>query len=386
MPRRGNREGSHSEEKPTKRRKYSRHVWRTLVTGHGRVTTTGHKGESKTAVRLRHETKVRDLEGVKRPSKGTLDEWAELWLRLYVKDKAPRTRDYYRDMLGHLLPHLGSAPVGGISSDELLLALEKIDRPATRRKAYEVLRIALNRAVKTGRVKANVCMTIDPPEYAAKVIAPPTDEQVAAILNVIRGQRDEALIVTALATGLRQGELVGLRWMDLEVNDARAPLDVNGNAGRAVPPVREVASAILHVRGQLDRNREYVGAKRGSERAVPLVPLAVATLEAHRQRVTLAQGRHPEPGDYIFTDAHGRPMTGFEAYRRWQVTLRDAGVPKRPMHASRHYFATVQSGEQRDVVSRLLGHKRSKVTEGYTHLSAADWERATERIDKALGG
>lgn len=110
-------------------------------------------------------------------------------------------------------------------------------------------------------------------------------------------------------------------------------------------------------------------------------------LEASRSRRLVGAVPTVSPeADYIFTDAHGRPMTGYEAYRRWQVALREAGVPARPMHASRHWFASVQSGEQRDVVSRLLGHKRSKVTEGYTHLTAADWERASARIDEALGG
>jgi integrase len=362
MPRRGNREGTFRWEPPTEARKYGRWKGQLLVTGVGRLTVNGRKGESKASVRERLHVERDQYAGVSSPARGSLAEWLDQWLRLYCRDLAPRTRESYADVVKrHLLPALGHRPIGKLTPDELLMALDRIERSASRRYAYAVLRIALGRAVKTGRIRANVCTMIDPPKVTYRKVTPPTPEQVAAILDVIRGERDEALIVTALATGLRQGEVVGLRWMDLE-------------------PDR------LHVRGQRNRKREYVGAKRDSERVAPLPAIAAAALDAHRHRVTLRQGGQPDPESAIFTDAHGRPMTGFEAYRRWQVALRAAGVPAMPMHATRHFYATSLSEEQRDTVARLLGHKRSKVTEGYTHLSAADWERATDRINEALGG
>jgi integrase len=386
-PRRGNREGTPVLEPASEKRKYSRWTWKTLVTGYGRVTTPGRKGESKTAVKRRHDAKVAAVADVKRPGRGTLAEWVDVWLRLYVRDKAPRTRDYYRSMTDLLLPHLGDKPLGGITSDELLVALDKLTRPSNRRKAYEVLRICLNRAAKVGRVRENVCLTVDPPS-----------SETATVDDGLRGHRDEALIVTALATGLRQGELVGLRWMDLEVSDGRRTAyqaetvhrgrDGGGGSVHVGKPGADggVLSAVIYVRGQLDRNRQYVRPKRSSVRTVPLPPSAVASIEAHRQRVTLASGKHPEPADYIFADAHGRPMTGWEAYRRWQVACRQAGTPEFSFHAIRHWYASVQSPEQRDLVARLMGHKDTKMTAHYTHLTADDWQRATRRVDEALGG
>lgn len=402
MPRRGNREGTFGWEPADERRKYGRWKGALLISGVGRLTVTGRKGESKASVRERLHAKRDGYADVRNPTKGTLAEWCDLWLRLYLSKKAPRTREYYRAMLGHLLPHLGSQPVGRITSEALLGALDKIERPATRRKAYEVLRIALNRAVKTGRIRANVCATIDPPEVTPKVVEPPTAAEVGRILAAVRGQRDEALIVVALATGLRQGEIVGLRWMDLEVGDGpmrdqwmRSRSDASGGVGQqsddvSMRPARTVASGggVIHVRGQLDRDRQYVGAKRGSERIAGLPPTAVAALTAHRERVTLAQGRHPEPTDYIFGDAHGRPMTGFEAYRRWQVALKAAGVALRPFHATRHYAHSKmeEAGMNGPMIDAIFGHVDERMRGQYTHATEEARAMAAETMERALGG
>lgn len=363
MPRRGDREGTFRWEEPTGRRKYGRWKGALLITGIGRLTVAGRKGESKGSVRTRLHAKRDGYADVRRPSKGSLAEWCDLWLRLYVARKADRTRDYYRAMLGHLLPALGSEPLAGITPEALLVALEGIERPANRRKAYEVLRIALNRAVKTGRIKANVCAQVDPPEVTPKVVEPPTAAEVARIVAAVRGQRDEALILAALATGLRQGELVGLRWED-------------------------IGEGIVHVRGQLDRGRRYVGAKRGSERVAGLPPLAADALEAHRQRVTLADGRRPEPADFVFRDAHGRPMTGFEAYRRWQVALREAGVSARPMHATRHFARSkmAEAGMDPSMVDAIFGWTDPRMRAQYTHATEEARRMAAEIMDRALGG
>lgn len=408
MPRRGNREGTLRWEPPTERRHYGRWKGALLITGVGRLTATGRKGESKASVRTRLHAKRDEYADVRRPTKGTLAEWCDLWLRLYATKKAARTRDYYRAMLGHVLPALGSEPLGRITPEALLMALDRIERPATRRKAYEVLRIALNRAIKTGRIRTNVCAQIDAPEVTPKVVEPPTAQEVGRILAAIRGQRDEALIVLALATGLRQGELVGLRWCDVGlgplagvdtgwVTEGDLAGRVGGSRSRrgadsGIPGIAShmgrVGGATLHVRGQLDRNRQYVGAKRGSERVAGLPPTAVAALTAHRERVTLAQGRHPEPSDYIFTDAHGRPMTGFEAYRRWQVALKAACVPLRPFHATRHYAHSKmeEAGMNGPMIDAIFGHTDERMRGTYTHATDEARRMAAETMERALSG
>lgn len=365
MPRRGNREGTFRWEPATERRKYGRWTGRLLITGVGRIPISGRKNESKASVRERLHAKRDGYRDVTRPTRGSLAEWCDVWLRLYVKGKAPRTVDYYGDMLGHLLPHLGSEPLGGISPDALLLALEKIERPATRRKAYEVLRIALNRAVRTGRIRANVCALVDPPAYEPREVEPPTADEIAAITGAIHGQRDEALILAALGSGLRSGELCGLRWGDLE------------------------DGGIVRVRGQLTRQRVYVPRpKRGSQRVAVLPPVALAAIDAHRQRQALALGRLPEPFDYVFLDAHGRPMTGYEAHRRWEVALRAAGVRDMPMHATRHYAHSkmAESGMDGSMIDALFGHLDPRMRDTYTHATEEARRLASDVMQRALGG
>lgn len=444
-PRRGNHEGSASFEPAANRRRYGRWVWRTQIGGIGRLTTKGTKGESKAAVKRRHEERIEDYRHVPRPTRGTLADWLAVWLELYVRDLASRTQDYYRAITRlHIEPHLGSKQLLKLSSDDVLVGLGKIPGASNRRKAYEVLSIALGRAVKAGRIRANVCAAIDPPKYQPKVVEPPTADEVSRILAQVRGQRDEALIVLALATGLRQGELCGLRWCDLEVTGGglsdsgsgevlRRPQVVLALGVREMRRGPATASAVLHVRGQLDRQRRYVGAKRGSERTAPVPPVALRALEAHRQRVGLARGWMPEVGDgrtnagdrdvsgstlrsrdgvrgssvrmaermaalsssdrtperdYIFTDTAGRPLTGYQAHDRWQRVLKAAGVRAMPMHAARHLTNSLllAAGMPEAMVRAVIGHRDAASTQRYTHATDEAWRAATDVLDKALGG
>ena len=82
------------------------------------------------------------------------------------------------------------------------------------RYVYAVLRIALGRALKQGKVQRNVCTLIDPPARARRELQPLSREQVHVLLDGIRGDRLDALYVAALGTGLRQGELLGMRVTD----------------------------------------------------------------------------------------------------------------------------------------------------------------------------
>ena len=100
----------------------------------------------------------------------------------------------------------------------MLVRLSETDlSPTSQRYVLAVLRMALARAEKSGRIARNVARLIDAPKKSTPEMRPLTADEVTILLRSLRGRRLEPLVVTAIGTGLRQGELLALRWSDLDL-------------------------------------------------------------------------------------------------------------------------------------------------------------------------
>ncbi len=368
--RRGNHEGTFHWRRPSPTRHYGRWEGRVALPGLGRVTVNGRKGESRAAVVVRLRELVDSVPAGTRPDRRVtvrdwLDEWAAVWID--PPRVAPRTAESYRATVRlHIAPAIGDRLLDRLSPADVMRMLDRVPADATRRYAYAVLRIALGRARKLGVVRHNVCELVDRPRAAARRIEPPTTGQVEELLAALGRSRYEALITTTIATGLRQGEVCGLVWGNIDLE-----------------------AGIVHVRKQLERGtRRRVEPKRGSVRDVDLPLIAVSALRSHRVRAMerVFPDRLAED-DPVFVGVDGRVIQGWTAYRAWQEVLRGAGLPAMPFHALRHSFATslLAEGEELAVVSKLLGHSDVAVTANvYGHLTPAMRHRAAGRIEDAL--
>jgi integrase len=163
------------------------------------------------------------------------------------------------------------------------------------------------------------------------------------------------MVLTAVTTGFRRGELLGLRWEDIRWADRR-----------------------IELRGQL-QSRKYVGCKCGSEREVPLYSGLAASLGKRRQ----AEG-------YVFLDPKGRPWSNEGPARAFLGAAYEAAELRRPgqmWHALRHTYASVLAagGIRRDVVEQLMGHAPKGTTSIYTHLFRDAFDGVEEALDAALG-
>lgn len=234
--------------------------------------------------------------------------------------------------------------------------------PTTVRYAYAVLRIALGRALKSGRVVRNVATLIDPPAKVRHELRPLSLDESRSLLAGIRGDRLEALYVTALGTGLRQGELLALRWQDVDLE--RGELAVRHTLQRGTCTLSEPKT---------ERAR----------RTLRLPRQVLAALVAHRARQAIV----PMTG-LIFTTEKGTPLDTRNVTRYLQRHLIRLGLPHQRFHDLRHAFATlmVESGEDLGTVSRILGHADFATTaDVYAHLTPAMLDRAAERMDAILG-
>jgi integrase len=190
------------------------------------------------------------------------------------------------------------------------------------------------------------------------------------LVTALRGDRYEALILTALGTGARQGELLALRWHDVDLEAGSLSIRRTMQAdGTPAPPKTE--SSI----GDITMPR-FVAETLRAHRASQL-----------RQRLATGPAWHDE--DLIFTRKDGRPLSPTTVRGRYRVAIDVAGLPHRPFHSLRHAFATLQheGGEDMRTTSKLLGHASISTTmDIYAHLSPKTQQRAAERMDRVVAG
>jgi integrase len=298
----------------------------------------------------------------------TVAAYLDDWLATSVRQRCrPRTADSYAETVRrYIAPAIGGIPLAKLEPEHVgrmlaALAARGTLSASTQRYAYTVLRIALGRALKQGKVLRNVATLIDPPAKVRREQQPLTREQLAAFLAGIRGDRLEALYVTALGTGLRQGELLALRWQDLDLE--RRELVVRHTLQRGTRTLAEPKT---------ERAR----------RTLRLPRQVVDALIAHRSRQTLV----PLAG-FVFTSRRGTPLHGNNVTGYVRRHLERLGLPRQRFHDLRHAFATlmIEHGEDLGTVSRILGHTDFSTTSNvYAHLTPTMLERAAERMDGIL--
>jgi integrase len=310
----------------------------------------------------------------------TVATFLDDWLAHQVKPtRRPRTYESYASIVRL---YLAPAPFGRIRLARLepdhvqALLAQLVGRrgqlsDTTVRYVYRVLRIALGRAVRMGAAPRNVATMIDPPAMARREQRPLSANELRTLLAGTRGDRLETLYLAAAGTGLRQGELLALRWRDVDLERG------------------EIA-----VRHSLQRGTYALGEPK-TQRARRVLRLPKEVLDSlrlhHRRQLEqrLAAGSAWQDRDLVFTSRNGTALDGRNVTRYLQSHLKRLGLPHQRFHDLRHAFATlmVESGEDLGVVSRILGHADFATTaDVYAHLTPAMLERTAERMDSILTG
>jgi integrase len=303
---------------------------------------------------------------------GYLDEWVASVAALV----RPRTAESYASTVRlYLKPNLGTIPLAKLQPEDIgrmvaRLAARGDLSPTTIRYAYTVLRIALGEALRSKRVVRNVALEVRAPRASTAERTPLTLDQVGAFLRSTRGDRLEALYMTAIGLGLRQGELLALRWSDVSLDAGTVTVRHTRNVrtGELAEPKTERSRRTLRLGAELR-----------------------AALREHRRRQVeerLAAGTRWHDEGYVFAAPNGRSLDANNVRHRFQAALTAAGLPRQRFHDLRHCSATLrlEMGEELAVVSRILGHASLATTADiYGHLTDAMLERAADRTDLILG-
>jgi integrase len=304
-------------------------------------------------------------------SSGTLREAADAWLE-GVKSGAIRNRSghaykpsairgYETALVTRVLPALGGVRLSEIRRVDLQdfadrLCADGLD-PSTVRNTLMPLRAIFRRAVARGNVAVNPTSGLELPamEGARDRIAAPAE---AAALLAALPERDRALWATAMYAGLRRGELLALRWDDVEL-----------------------AAGVIHVERSWDAKEGAVGPKsRAGRRTVPIPAVLRDYLVEHKLR----SGRHV---GLVFGTSYTQPFTPSNVRKRANAAWNRAGLEPIGLHECRHTFASlmIAADINAKALSAYMGHSSVTITlDRYGHLMPGNESEAAARLDVYL--
>jgi integrase len=283
-----------------------------------------------------------------------------------------------------VIPHLGNHELQRLRPAhiadwhaKLLASGGKNRRPLSARTvghAHHVLHTALERAVGTELLARNVAHAISPPKVALTEIAALKADEIAPVLAALKGHKLEAIAVLALSTGARRGEILALRWGDVDLERATI----------------RIARSLEQTTGSLKFKQPKT--VRGV-RTISLPVVAVEALQAHRkrqleQRMALGQGK-PSADTLVFSTIDAEPMSPNGLSRDWGDFVHAQGLPLVSFHGLRHSHvsALIASGVDPLTISRRIGHANvSTTTNVYGHLFKQTDTMAAKAIEAVLKG
>jgi integrase len=340
-------------------------------------------GKTRTEVRDKLADIFRDIRtGVYvLPDKGTVGDFMGRWLR---EVKAPVLRPATLQSYGilirvHIAPSdLGRKPLQDVTPHDVQAFLAgRRDAglsPRTVQYLYSIIRQSFGQAHRWALVQRNVALLVDPPRIMRRDVTTLTATQARALLRAVEGERLYPLLVLALGTGMRRGELLGLRWADVDLE-------------RGTVTVR---ASLSRVGGELVRDTT----KNDKVRRVSPPASVIAALREHRK--AMSAERLQPPSGLVFTtgDARGRGHGGKaieprNLLRWYKAALRSAGLPDIRFHDLRHSVATIllEAGVHPRVVMEILGHSAISITmDTYSHVMPHVQRDALGTMDDVLFG
>lgn len=328
------------------------------------------KGEvQKKMLELQQQKQAGTLAEINRMTTGQyLDHWLNNIARPNIRENTHASYD--GAIKNHISPRIGGVRLTDLSPVHIERMLSEMERAKVsarmRQLCYAVLRRSLNRAMKGGRLYRNPCLCVDPPRVEQKEVKPLTGEQARLLLKVAAGSRFHALFVLAVTTGMRQGELFGLHWSDIDLE-------------RGTLIVRRT---LLETRGKLSWGEPKA---KQSRRMLSLPPMAVQALWDHKAKM-LTEGRAGL--EVVFCDSHGGLLRKSNFARNvWKPLLASAELPHFRFHDLRHTHIALlcQAGEHPKVIQARAGHSQISVTMNtYGHLMPGMDAAAADKVGAML--
>lgn len=310
-------------------------------------------------------------------SKTLLRDYLQEWLNTCRTALRPKTaHDYASILQKHALPQLGDVALKDLTPLRIerfyARLIETGVGPRTVRLVHAILHRALEKAVRYGLLTHNPSSNATLPRYKQAEMQVLDELQVNQFLVAAIGSPFEAIYHLAVKTGMRQGELLGLKWIDLQWGSGRL----------------YVRRQVQDVRGE---GRIFQEPKtRSGRRTIQLGEGTLQALRLHRDRQQLQKavaGERWQENDLIFPSNIGTPLDASNMRLDFKRIIKLSGIPKVRFHDLRHTAASLMlnNGIPVIVVSRILGHSKPSITlDIYGHLYNEMQEEASRLMDELV--
>jgi integrase len=373
---RGNREGSVYQRK-------SDGKWVTSITLDDGRRKVLYSGTQQVAIKKLKKASQQQEQGTLTVGpQHTVAQYLDYWLNAYKQKIRPRSYERYEQIIRlHLVPILGKLKLDKLSPQHVqTLYTKKLEEGLSANTVlviHGMLHKALKSAMRWGILAQNVCDRVDVPRKVPYEIQPLNLEQVQKFLDVVYGHPNEALFILAIATGMRRGEIAGLKWQDIDWENAtlhvqrsltRVPTSMGGGYQEAEPKTEK------------------------SRRSIVLPDFALTALLKHRELhfdIRERAGELWQEHDYMFCTPTGEHIhPGHDILEELKKLLKKAGLPDIRFHDLRHSAATMLLGMgiHPKIVQERLGHHDIGTTMNiYSHVLPNMQEEAMKRLNFMIG-
>ena len=355
-----------------------------IITGKRRQKSQTVRGTKRDAERALREVLTSLEQGsYVKPNRVTIGELLRQWLREYASmNTTDRTQESYTSIVErHLIPGLGKISLIDLQAQNInsYYAKKLLEGRADGKGGlsarsvvyhHRILSKALDYAVKMGLVVRNVAKVVEPPRVARVTMKTLSPEEVSRFLDVARDTDYYVYFATLLYTGLRRGELLALRWRNLDLGSGKLSV---------VETAYRLGSGEYRIKEPKTPQ---------SRRTVVLPPSLVALLKVYRfdqelLRIQLGIGLNAD--DFVFIRPDGSPINPSALTLAFRRIIKKAGLKDIRIHDLRHTHATLmlKAGIHPKVVSERLGHANIGITlDTYSHVLPGLQEAAAEKFDR----
>ena len=311
----------------------------------------------------------------------TVSQWLDEWLSTYCGDLKPATFSGYCSKIEtRIKPYIGNSTLTALTNVQIQRFYNRLKdgdkehkslSPKSIQSIHGILHKALDQAVAAKLIHSNPADHIKLPKIKRPDLAPIMDDNVARFLEAIKGDRFERVFIVDLFSGLRQSEIVGLRWSDVDLD-----------------------AGLLTIRHQIQKSYSDSGyvfldeTKNGKERIVAVAPSIVRVLKAQRvQQMEWRLAAGPawnNPLDLVFTDELGGHLKHRTINNHFKKIVASIGLENTRFHDLRHSYAVnaLQAGDSVKAVQEQLGHYSSAFTmDVYAAVSDTMRRDSQERME-----
>lgn len=305
---------------------------------------------------------------------GFLDRWSRDWATTNV---SPKTLERYNELIRNQIhPHIGNRPIQKLRPVDLNELYAKLLRdrlaPRTVGHVHRLLHRAFSFAMTWDVIQKNVVSSVRPPRVPEEEIEIIREDDIKTVLQKLHGRPLYPIVTLALATGMRRGELLALRWQDV---------DLDGGMLRVERSLEETKAGLRFKAPKTKQGR----------RSITIPPSIIAELRAYwkdQQERRLAIGAGKAPADaLVFAAWDGSPRSPNALSKEWKAAMTEAEM-KVSLHALRHTHASslIAAGVDVLTISRRLGHASPSITlDVYGHLFKNIDDRAAQVIEALFG-